>query len=54
MSGLSAECKADLILANEGRLRKTNELYQAFNEKKTYLVIFFNKIFYFSIFNDIL
>jgi hypothetical protein len=38
MSGLSAECKADLILANEGRLRKTNELYQAFNEKKTYLV----------------
>jgi hypothetical protein len=38
MSGLSAECKADLILANEGRLGKTNELYQAFNEKKTYLV----------------
>jgi hypothetical protein len=38
MSGLSAECKADLILANEGRLRKTNELYRAFNEKKSCLV----------------
>jgi hypothetical protein len=45
MSGLSAECKADLILANEGRLGKTNELYQAFNEKKTYLV---KKLSYFS------
>ena len=38
MSGLSAECKADLILANEGRLRKTNDLYRTFNEKKSCLV----------------
>jgi hypothetical protein len=37
MSGLSAECKADLILANEGRLRDTNSLLRSFNDKKSCL-----------------
>jgi hypothetical protein len=37
LSGLSAECKADLILANEDRLRKTNALYRSFTDKKSCL-----------------
>ena len=37
LSGLSAECKADLILANETRLRESNALFRSFTEKKSCL-----------------
>ena len=37
LSGLSAECKADLILANESRLRESNALFRTFTEKKSCL-----------------